>query len=292
MDIELLRTFLEVKNTRHFGKAAENLYLTQAAVSARVKQLENLLGGPLFTRFRNNLQLTVTGERLVNHAETILIAWERARQDVSLKKKQKHVISLGGTTGLWDLLLQDTLHEVHKSYPELAMRAEAHGPDTLIRYLMERTLDLALVYEPAKLNDLVSVPISPSELILVSSEKGATVESAMQRGFVAVDWGLSFQMSYSQLFPNAGLPVLHTTLSRIALDFLLRFGGSAYLPYRMVEPHIDVDFFQVAEAPVISRQIYACYHADNQHSREIESILGVIRSLNVPVENVPEAVDV
>ncbi|WP_082880488.1 MULTISPECIES: LysR family transcriptional regulator [unclassified Oleiphilus] len=39
MDIELLRTFLEVKNTRHFGKAAENLYLTQAAVSARIKQL-------------------------------------------------------------------------------------------------------------------------------------------------------------------------------------------------------------------------------------------------------------
>ena len=254
--------------------------------------MPSLLGAPLFTRFRNNLQLTVTGERLVNHAETILIAWERARQDVSLKKKQKHVISLGGTTGLWDLLLQDTLHEVHKSYPELAMRAEAHGPDTLIRYLMERTLDLALVYEPAKLNDLVSVPISPSELILVSSEKGATVESAMQRGFVAVDWGLSFQMSYSQLFPNAGLPVLHTTLSRIALDFLLRFGGSAYLPYRMVEPHIDVDFFQVAEASVISRQIYACYHAVNQHSREIESILGVIRSLKVPVENVPEAVDV
>ena len=257
MDIELLRTFLEVKNTRHFGKAAENLYLTQAAVSARVKQLENLLGAPLFTRLRNNLQLTVTGERLVNHAETILIAWERARQDVSLKKKQKHVFSLGGTSGLWDLLLQDTLHAVHKNFPELAMRAEAHGPDTLIRYLMERTLDLALVYEPAKLTDLVSVPISPSELILVSSNPTATVETAMQSGYVAVDWGLSFQMSYTQLFPNASLPVLHTTLSRIALDFLLCFGGSAYLPYRMVEQHIDVDFFQVADAPVISRQIYA-----------------------------------
>jgi DNA-binding transcriptional LysR family regulator len=137
MDIELLRTFLEVKNTRHFGKAAENLYLTQAAVSARVKQLENIIGAPLFTRFRNNLQLTVTGERLINHAETILIAWERARQDVALKKKQKHVIALGATTGLWDLLFQDTLHKVHKNFPDLALRAESHGPDTLVRHLME-----------------------------------------------------------------------------------------------------------------------------------------------------------
>ncbi len=44
MDIQLLKTFLEVKATRHFGRAAENLYLTQAAVSARIKQLETVLG--------------------------------------------------------------------------------------------------------------------------------------------------------------------------------------------------------------------------------------------------------
>ena len=65
MDIELLKTFLEVKNTRHFGKAADNLYLTQAAVSARVKQLEDYFGIKLFIRSRNNIQLTAEGERLV-----------------------------------------------------------------------------------------------------------------------------------------------------------------------------------------------------------------------------------
>jgi DNA-binding transcriptional LysR family regulator len=292
MDIELLRTFLEVKNTRHFGKAAENLYLTQAAVSARIKQLENIIGAPLFTRLRNNLQLTVTGERLINHAETILISWERARQDVSLKKKQKHVIALGSTTGLWDLLFQDTLHKVHINSPELALRAESHSPETLIRHMMERTLDLALIYEPAKLNDLISIPIAPAELILVSSKKEATVETAMSSGYVAVDWGLSFQMSYAQLFPDASLPVLHTTLSRIALDFILTFGGSAYLPYRMVENDIGTKLYQVDEAPVITRQIYACHHKDNLYTKDIEAILNVIRSLEVPVENVPDSIEI
>ena len=42
MDIDLLKTFLEVNKTRHFGRAADNLYLTPAAVSARVRQLELL----------------------------------------------------------------------------------------------------------------------------------------------------------------------------------------------------------------------------------------------------------
>lgn len=292
MDTELLRTFLEVKNTRHFGKAAENLYLTQAAVSARIKQLESIIGAPLFTRFRNNLQLTVTGERLINHAETILIAWDRARQDVSLKKKQKHAIALGATSGLWDMLFQDTLHELHRNFPELAIRAEAHGPETLVRNLMERTLDLALVYEPAKLSDLESVPVTPAELILVSTQADATVESATQNAYVAVDWGLSFQMSYAQLFPEAALPVLHTSLSRIALDFIKHFGGSAYLPYRMVEQDLNTTLYQVPEAPVISRQIYACYLKDSLRSKEIEAILDVIRSQEVSVEMVPESIEI
>ena len=49
MDTELLKTFLEVSRTRHFGRAAESLYLTQSAVSFRIRQLENQLGVNLFT---------------------------------------------------------------------------------------------------------------------------------------------------------------------------------------------------------------------------------------------------
>ena len=48
MDLELPRTFLEVNRTRHFGQAADALCVTQAAVSARTKQLEGLLGVSLF----------------------------------------------------------------------------------------------------------------------------------------------------------------------------------------------------------------------------------------------------
>lgn len=65
MDTELLKTFLEVSRTRHFGRAAEALYLTQSAVSFRIRQLENQLGVNLFTRHRNNIRLTTAGEKLL-----------------------------------------------------------------------------------------------------------------------------------------------------------------------------------------------------------------------------------
>lgn len=77
MDTDLLKTFLEVNRTRHFGKAAENLYLTQSAVSARIRLLEQQVGMQLFTRARNNVQLTSAGEKLIRHAENILTTWNR-----------------------------------------------------------------------------------------------------------------------------------------------------------------------------------------------------------------------
>lgn len=280
MDTELLKTFLEVKNTRHFGRAAENLYLTQAAVSARIKQLESSLGSSLFTRYRNNLQLTPAGERLVNHAESMLIAWDRARADVALKKKQEVVLSFGGTSGLWDLILQDALSETHRQMPNLALRAESHGQDVLIRRLMERTLDIALVYEPAKISDLVSVQVAQSELVLVSTSKSQPVDDAVNKNYVSVDWGTAFEINYSQFFKDVSPPVLHTTLARIALEFILDHGGSAYLPLRMVSHLLEEYLFQIKDAPVFNRPIFACYHQENRNTNTIEAVLSLISELD------------
>jgi DNA-binding transcriptional LysR family regulator len=82
VDTELLKTFLEVSRTRHFGRAAEALYLTQSAVSFRIRQLENQLGVNLFTRHRNNIRLTTAGEKLP-YAETLMNTWQAARKEVT-----------------------------------------------------------------------------------------------------------------------------------------------------------------------------------------------------------------
>lgn len=84
MDTELLKTFLEVSKTRHFGRAAESLYLTQSAVSFRIRQLETQLGTNLFTRHRNNIRLTVAGERLIPYAESLMNTWLLAKKKLAM----------------------------------------------------------------------------------------------------------------------------------------------------------------------------------------------------------------
>jgi DNA-binding transcriptional LysR family regulator len=108
MDIELLRTFLEVSRTRHFGQAAEAMYLTQAAVSSRIKTLEQMLGVQLFDRIKRDIQLTPEGNRLVSRADFLISEWRKIRQEASAGGA-KLQLSVGGSLRLWDVLLQDWL---------------------------------------------------------------------------------------------------------------------------------------------------------------------------------------
>ena len=84
MKIELLTTFLEVSRTLHFRIASENLFITQSAVSARIKLLESDLGVLLFDRSQKHLKLTAEGNRLIKHANELIFMWQKTKQDVGI----------------------------------------------------------------------------------------------------------------------------------------------------------------------------------------------------------------
>lgn len=272
MDTELLKTFLEVHQTRHFGRAAENLFLTQAAISARIKQLETVVGTPLFTRYRNNLQLTETGRRLLPHAQAIIIAWDRARQDVSLTQRTDISLSIGAFGSLWELFLQAVISTSYAQLKDVILRADSLPKDVLMRRLLDRTLDLAFVYEGLKHSDITSVVLGEAELVFVTSNQNdRSLETALKQ-YVAVDWGTSFSIQFAKSFGQAPV-ILHCGQSRIAQSFLSTHEGAAYLPAKLVSDPQSERFHRVEDAPVLSRPIFAAYHSDNKYERPIQSII-------------------
>jgi DNA-binding transcriptional LysR family regulator len=273
MDIELFKTFLEVKNTRHFGKAAENLYLTQAAVSARVKQLEDFFGIKLFIRSRDNIQLTAEGERLVPHAETMLVAWSRARQDVALKKEQSCQFNIGTTGGLWQFALQDKLAVLHERFPELALRAEARGGEDLLRLVRERIFDMVVSYDAVNQAELTAIPLGKLKLVLASSLPEISAKNAFQSNYVYVDWGTAFEMFHAKRFADAPPALLHTNMASVAESFLKTFQGTAYLPEKLLGRAGNERLRPVEGAPGFSRDIYVVYRTNSANAELIESVI-------------------
>lgn len=83
LDIDLLRTFVAIAETRTLGRAAARIGRTQAAVSMQVKKLETLLDQPLLHRTSRGVALTVHGERLLGHARTLLRHHDAAVADMA-----------------------------------------------------------------------------------------------------------------------------------------------------------------------------------------------------------------
>lgn len=276
MDLELLRTFLEVNRTRHFGEAATALHLTQAAVSARIKLLENTLGVRLFDRFRRDIQLTPEGNRLVRHADVLIAGWRKARQEVS-HGGARRTLAVGGSLRLWDVLLQDWFHRVRRHLPRLAITAESLTQETLTRHLLDGLLDLAFMVEPAQLDVLQIEDVGIIDLVLVGHSPGSTPATALGDDYLMVDWGLAHALEHRRLFPDAPEPRVRVTQSKMALLHLLELGGYAYLPVPMVAEHLDAKrLFLVEDAPLMHRHVYAVYPLRGAKQKLIRSCLKLV----------------
>ena len=277
MDTEQLKTFLEVSRTRHFGRAAQNLFLSQSTVSARIKGLEDQIGTPLFVRDRNDIHLTPAGHRLLSHSESILAAWNRAKQSVAIQDDMETLLAVAGMPSLWDITLQGWLQAMHKNQPGVVIQAEVHDSDAILRRLMEGTLDLGFVFEAPQMAKIESRLVARIPLILVSSHAGTNSDAAFGQEYILVDWGNTFSISHARHFPDISPPRIRLPLGRIALDYLLACGGSAYLAEPMVSAALaSSKLFRVDDAPVIERPAYALYAGNAEQVELIEQSMELI----------------
>lgn len=273
MDIGILKTFLEVNRTRHFGKAAENLFLTQSAVSARIRLLEQTIGAELFTRSRNNIELTPIGHKLLKHAETIINTWNRARQEIATDDPDHISLAVGAVSSLWDILLQNWLDKLLAKQPNLSATAEVHSPEVLLRKLIDGALDVVFMFESTQIPEVMVEDVGQINLIMVSSAKNISTEEAL-KNYVLVDWGTSFSITHAQHFPEMPPPKLRVQVGRLAYNHIKECGGSAYLAETMISEELaNKKLYKVANAPVIKRMAYAAFLPTSDKKELISSAI-------------------
>jgi DNA-binding transcriptional LysR family regulator len=276
MDINLARTFLEVLASGSFGIAAERLHLTQTAVSARIRALEEQLGRRLFVRNKAGARLTPAGERFVHHAVTLIQVWERARYQVALPPGREDVVSLGGELSLWQPLLTEWLIWMHQECPEFALRADVDSPVRLLDRVQEGSLDIAVLYSPQQRPDLVTELIVDEKLVMVTSDP----DGAMVPGqYIHVDWGPTFAASHQAAFPELASPPVSISLGPLALAYLLTAGGSGYFRIGTVNPFLaDGRLRRVAGTPEFSHSAYAVY-ATRRDLKVINRVLDGLKTV-------------
>ena len=274
MDTELLNTFLEINRTKHFGRAAANLYLTQSAVSARMRLLEQAIGRPLLTRSRNDIQLTPAGRKLLPHAEHIVNRWTQAQQEVVLHENERVVLLIAAVLPVFDLLFGPWVKSLWDDFPDVGLSIDILNDLTLGTRLLDRSIDLAITFDPPSDSGLKTEKLEALHLQLMSTTEGTTVEEAMGSNYVFIDWGAWFSVAHAKYFPDYVIGGLRLRSPKLAFELLEDRDGACFLPVRLGSDQTKrLDLFPVDQAPIIEHSAYAVYAADQPNRQLIERVL-------------------
>ncbi|MEG1053321.1 MAG: LysR family transcriptional regulator, partial [Janthinobacterium sp.] len=250
MDINQARTFLEVASCGSFIMAAERMHVTQTAVSARIRTLEQQLGRQLFVRNKAGARLTPAGERFMRHAATMVQVWERARHQVALPPGRDDAVSIGCELSLWQPLLGDWLIRMSRDCPEIALRAEVDSPARLLDAVHDGSLDLAVLYNPPQRPGLVSELLAEEKLVMVTTRADGQM---LVDKYVYVDWGPAFAANHQAAYPELSSPPVSISLGPLALVYLLEVGGASYFRIGSAQPYLDAALlYRVRDAPEFS----------------------------------------
>ena len=274
MNIDQVKTVLELNRTRHFKKTAQTLFVTQSTISARVQALEDELECKLFERTSRTIEITPAGVRFIGHAQSMLALWRRAKQEIHIQEESSYRIAVGGLFATWDIFLFEWLERVQVDFPNLSLTAESHDHSYLLRQLLDGALDLIFIYEPPKLSDVTFLKVIDLQLTLVSDKPQQNLAEATENNYTLVHWGEQFLMDHNRVLQDFSLPQKRVNQAQMALNFILNSGGAAFLPSQMISPYVQEQrLHKVLGVKNIPLRIYAVYLKSSSNLDFIEKAL-------------------
>jgi len=271
MDIEQARTFLEIIRCGSLVAAAERLFVSQTAITARVQRLERHLGCTLFRRSRNGVSLTPDGEAFVPYANQLLQTWEAARRDLPLPQGRRQLLQVGAEISLGNPLLLEWVGALHDELPEHAIRSEVGDDEALLRKVEVGLLDAVLVYRPHYGPGLQVEQVLEEKLVRVRRVD-------RHAPYLYIDWGETFRRQHDAALPDCARAALSFNLGPLALQFILQRGGSGYFRTRVVQSYLDSGVLErVPQAPEFTYPTFLVY--PRREDAALQQALAVLRRL-------------
>ena len=163
-----LQVFYTVAKQLSFTKAAEQLFMTQPAVTFQVKQLEEHFSTRLFDRSHGRIALTPAGRLVMDYAERVLALSEEMETRVSdLTGTVGGPLSLGASTTIAEYILPKILGEFKAEHPEVQAHMTVANSETIVNRVADHSLDVGLIESPSHLPTLTSEVCCDDELVVI-----------------------------------------------------------------------------------------------------------------------------
>jgi DNA-binding transcriptional LysR family regulator len=303
MEIDQVETFLAVATYGGFHRAAEALRVSQPAVSARIRALEDSLGVTLFTRGRANLSLSPAGKALRPHAEELLRTVALARQAVhELEPSAGGTLRIAAALSVCTYFLPDVMKDYQAANPKVMVSLRSGNSAQVLKMVLDGEADIGVA---RSLNHpgVETMTLRDDPLILVGHPKHPAARKRRARLEEVESWPLIFfdrgssDWTLTQgLFRRAGLlpnVVLEVETIEAAKRMVERKLGLSFLPQIALTRELQqrkLVAIQIVNAERLRRNLDVIHPRHRPLSKDAQAFLRLLQTAAaavVPLPNKP-----
>ena len=167
LDTARLEAFVEVARAGSISKAAEALFVTQPALTARLQALERSLGSDLLVRGRHGSRLSEAGKALLPHAERALVALRAGRTAVEeVRSGGAGRLTIGAAPAVSTYVLPAMLHRFQAKHPRVRLVVRSGHSEEILQMVLRDEVEIGLM-RPIQHPDVTTTLLYEDELTLV-----------------------------------------------------------------------------------------------------------------------------
>lgn len=285
MTLQQIYYFLEIAKTRHFTKAAENLYVSQSALSHSVQAMEREVGAPLFIREKRgrNVDLTIYGKALLPYCEQAVSAVENGMKTVEqLRNPNSGVVSIVYSYINCERLIPDIFNDFYEEndFHDITVQFTVnHEKINVEKEVLAGNADLGFT-STSQYEGLESVPIAEQELVVMLPKKhklaGSTsvrLEDIQEETLISYYPGSNLYNWINSMYQESGI---HANMEEEYSDWSSWMSYVALGQGVAIAPPMPVNKDLIAvvplDHPMKKRKIYMFWKPDKHMASAVEYV--------------------
>lgn len=281
LTLRQMQIFLNVVVSGHLTNVAKDMNLSQSAVSMSIKELENILGRPVFDRINKKLVLNEVGRSFYQEIDPIF----KKLADIEYEFKNsenKGMIRVGASTTIVDYLMPAIICSYMSSYPDVKITLKEGNTKEITQMIKEGSIDIGFVEGFVSGSDIIKERIGVDELLVVTADKNlskpCTIDEISEKRWVLREEGSGTREVFLDYIKektdtlNIFLELGHTEsiksilMNRECLTCISKISVKSELSEEKLF-QVDVKDFEC------KREFLMIYHKDKYHSALFEKFV-------------------
>ncbi len=296
VNLDLYRVFYTVAKCGSLTRAAEELYISQPAVSQSVKQLENQLGVSLFNRTHRGMELSEQGGKVIfKEVESALkLLYEAEGRLGQMKEAASGTIRIGASDTIFEYFLADKIVDFHQRFPAVKIELLADFTPETIEKLKANRCDVAFVNLPIEVDEGLKLDECNARLhdmfiggkgFEALADKTTPISGLKEYPLIFMNKNTVARRSLTNFFSSLGVeltPAIEVGSWDLMKRLVARGMGLGVIPREYVEKELaDGSLFEVKTEPILPVRSVGMLLPEQPVSYALHSFIEYFRNFTV-----------